>query len=47
MKVGCHRAKGQNRIEIMYWTQLCTDAKLPAVVGKWGGAVLKKTPIRM
>jgi hypothetical protein len=44
--MGCQRLRGQNRIEMKYWTQLCSAARLNANVGKWGGAVLEKTPIR-
>jgi hypothetical protein len=44
---GCQKLKGQKRIEMKYCIQLWSDAKLAAVDGKWGGAVLWKTPIRM
>jgi hypothetical protein len=47
VKVGCQRAKGQKATEMMYWTQLWSPATVPGVPGIWGGAVLKKTPIRM
>jgi hypothetical protein len=47
MKVGCQRLSGQNRTEMMYCPQLCSDDTLFGVVGTWGAAVLRKTPIRM
>jgi hypothetical protein len=40
VKIGCQRLRGQKRIEMMYWPQLCIDDALPGVVGKWGAAVL-------
>ena len=46
VKVGCHRPRGQKRTEMMYWPQLWSDDALPGVDGKWGAAVLRKTPIR-
>ena len=39
--------RGQKRTEMTYCTQLWSDDILPATGGIWGGAVLKKTPIRM
>ena len=45
--VGCQKLSGQKKIEVKYWTQLWTAAKLNAAFGKCGDAVLKKTPIRM
>jgi hypothetical protein len=47
VKVGCHKANGQKRIEMIHWTQLCSPATVAGVPGTWGDAVLKKTPIRM
>ena len=39
-KVGCHRANGQVRTEMRYWTQLWIPATVPGVPGRWGDAVL-------
>ena len=47
VKVGVQRLKGQKRIEIAHCTQLWIDDTLFGVVGKWGDAVLRKTPIRI
>lgn len=47
VKVGCQRLKGQKRIEMIHWTQLCSDDTLLGVAGRWGDAVFTKTPIRM
>jgi hypothetical protein len=46
-KVGCQKLRGQRRIEMKYCTQLWSAAALNASGGKWGGAVLPKTPIRV
>jgi len=45
VRVGCQKLSGHKKIEMKYCTQLCSDARLPAVDGIWGGAVLWKTPI--
>lgn len=47
VKVGCQRPSGQKKTEMTYWPQLWTDDTLLGVVGKWGAAVLRKTPTRM
>ena len=46
-KRGCQWLRGQKKTEMKYCIQLCADVRLPAVTGRWGGAVLVKTPIRM
>jgi hypothetical protein len=40
VKVGCQKLRGQKKTEMTYCTQLWSDAELPVVDGKWGGAVL-------
>jgi hypothetical protein len=47
VKVGVQKLSGQKRTEMKYCAQLWSDARLPAVVGKCGDAVLRKIPIRM
>jgi hypothetical protein len=47
VKIGCQKLRGQKKTEMKYCIQLWSDAKLAAVDGIWGGAVLWKTPIRM
>jgi len=47
LKEGCQKLRGQKKIEMKYWIQLCSAAPLNAGVGRWGAAVLMKTPIRM
>jgi hypothetical protein len=44
---GVQKLRGQKRIEIMYWTQLCSDVRFALNDGKWGGAVFTKRPITM
>lgn len=47
VNVGCHSPRGQKRTEMTYWPQLWSDDALLGDAGKWGAAVLRKTPIRM
>ena len=47
VKTGCQKLRGQKKIEMKYWIQLCSAVPLKAGVGRWGAAVLTKTPIRM
>jgi hypothetical protein len=47
VKEGVQKLSGQKRTEIKYCIQLWIDEILSGVVGKCGGAVLRKTPIKM
>ena len=46
VKEGVQKLSGQRRTEIKYCIQLWIDEILFGVVGKCGGAVLRKTPIK-
>jgi hypothetical protein len=44
---GVQKLRGQNKIEMKYCTQLCSDVRFAPNDGTWGEAVFTKMPIMM